>query len=377
MKTRALLLALLLCLGLLPAAPSVHAETAKKKKKTVQTSAPSRRKTHAKAATSTRISPKTKAPIKRRVIPATTTAEDEDTRPVEAVVIDPNRPPQVFAQAVLLLNARTGEVLYEKNADAPRQIASTTKLMTALLVAEAGNLNQEVEIQAIDTICEPTKLYCKPGERYNRSALLYALLVHSCNDVARALARDNAGSIPDFADKMNARAAQMGTRDTHFVNPNGLPAPGEDQHSTARDLARIARVAYANPILRPIMATVHLDFRMANGQIRSYSNTNKVLQRFPYCNGMKTGYTDAAGHCLVSSADDNSNAVISVCLGDSRAIWNDSQKLLAWGLGIAKARANAHNATPAAAGTLPNALNRDVAAVSNSVPAWTTPSKVN
>lgn len=378
MKIRALLLVLLLCLGLMPGASSLQAAPAKKKKKSAQTTETSHRKTRSTA--SHRISAKTKAPIHKRVIPATTTAEDEENvPPPDPVVIDANRPPQVYARSVMLINARTGEVLYEKAADEPRQIASTTKLMTALLVAESGNLGAEVEVQPVDTICEPTKLYFKPGERYARNALLYALLVHSCNDVARALARDNAGSIDAFADRMNARAAQIGTRDTRFVNPNGLPSPGEDQHSTARDLSRIARVAYFNQTLHPIMGTAHLDFRMANGQIHTYSNTNKVLGRFPFCNGMKTGYTDAAGHCLVSSADDNNNAVISVCLGDSKAIWSDSQKLLAWGLGIARLKQNGSNARNGGSPRPVPVANRPAAAAPDPalVSAWMTLSRTN
>ena len=343
MKNRSLLLALLLCFGLLtPALPSLHAETTKKKKK----------KSSETAATvhhhkSSAVSAKTKAPIRKRIIPATSTGVDEDAGPVETITIDPNRVPSVYAPSVMVINARTGETLYEKNADQPRQIASTTKLMTALLVAEAGNLTTQVEVQPVDTVCEPTKLYFKPGEHYARNALLYALLVHSCNDVARCLARDNAGSFDAFADKMNARAAQLGARDTHFVTPNGLPAPGEDQHSNARDLSRIARTVYFNQTLRPIMATQHLQFQMASGKTQEFSNTNKVLLRYPLCNGMKTGYTDAAGHCLVSSADDGNTAVISVCLGDSKAIWNDSQKMLAYGLAAAKAKQTAQNQPPA------------------------------
>lgn len=382
MKIRSLLLSLLLCFGWLSTAASLHAETdaaKKKKKKTTQTSPASHRRTH--SASTAKVSPKTKAPVRKRTLPATTTAEDEeDTHPSENFAFDTNRPPQVYARSVLLINARTGDVLYEKDADAPRQIASTTKLMTALLIAEAGNLNAEVEVQPIDTICEPTKLYFKPGERYSRGNLLYALLVHSCNDVARALARDNAGSIDAFANRMNARAAQLGARDTHFVNPNGLPSPGEDQHSTARDLARIARAVYFNQTLRPIMATQHLDFPMANGQIHTYSNTNKVLGRFPYCNGMKTGYTDAAGHCLVSSADDSSNAVISVCLGDTKAIWNDSQKMLAYGLAAARTKGTAQNGgqvVPGSANIRP-AEGKIVPITNDTIaPPWETRSKMN
>ena len=343
-KLRSLLLALLLCLGLLPSGPpTLHAETTRRKKKKSDATAAAVHH-HARGASTARA--RTKAPIRRHVIPATSTGVDEQAGPAETITIDPNRVPAVFARAVILINARTGETLFEKNADEPRQIASTTKLMTALLVAEAGNLREEVTVQPIDTVCEPTKLYFKPGEHYARNALLYALLVHSCNDVARCLARDNAGSFDAFADKMNARAAQLGARDTHFVTPNGLPSPGEDQHSTARDLSRIARTVYFNQTLRPIMATQHLQFQMASGKTQEFANTNKVLLRYPLCNGMKTGYTDAAGHCLVSSADDGTNAVISVCLGDSQAIWNDSQKMLAYGLAAAKAKQTAQNQPP-------------------------------
>ena len=278
----------------------------------------------------------TKRPGNKKTIPATTDSEDEDPGPVGAV--DPSKPPRVVAKSVIVINARTGEVLFEKDPDARRTIASTTKLMTAMLVAESGNLNQQVQVEPIDTICEPTKLSFRPGERYARSALLYALLVHSCNDVARALARDNAGSIAAFADRMNARAASLGATNTRFVNPNGLPSPGEDQYSTARDLSKIARAAYGNAVLRPIMATPHLQFQMASGQVKEFANTNKVLLRYPLCNGMKTGYTDAAGHCLVSSADDGAHAVISVCLGDNKSIWNDSQRLLMWAMALANAK---------------------------------------
>ncbi len=336
MKIRPLLLALVCCLGLPSALPPQA--VAKTTKKTVH-----------------------------RTIPAT--SQDEDAAPVNLGPVDPNHPPNVQARSVIVVNARTGEVLEEKNADEPRPIASTTKLITALIVAESGNLNEQVTVEPIDTICEPTKLYFRPGEHYARNALLYALLVHSCNDVARCLARDNAGSIESFADRMTVRAAALGATNTRFVNPNGLPSPGEDQHSTARDLSRIARVVYGNPILRPIMATQHLQFQYADGRMREFANTNKVLLRFPLCNGMKTGYTDAAGHCLVSSADDGTHAVISVCLGDNKSIWNDSQRLLTWALAATSAKAA--DAVP----------GQNHVAAASSAPAapetWTTPSKVN
>ena len=126
-------------------------------------------------------------------------------------------------------------MLYEKNADATRAAASTQKLLTALIVAEAGYLDQMVTVQPVDTQAEPVRLNIKPGENYQRIDLLRALLVKSPNDVARCLARDNAGSIEGFAEKMNAKARALGATHSNFVNPNGLPMP--DQYSTARDLS--------------------------------------------------------------------------------------------------------------------------------------------
>ncbi|MGI9172879.1 MAG: D-alanyl-D-alanine carboxypeptidase family protein, partial [Chthoniobacterales bacterium] len=235
------------------------------------------------------------------------------------------------AVSVLVDDARTGEVLYEKNADAPRAAASTQKLLTALIVAEEGFLDRTVTVQKVDTLAEPVRLNIKPGEKYQRIDLLRALLVKSPNDVARCLARDNAGSIDLFAEKMNAKARYLGATHSNFVNPNGLPIPG--QCSSARDLSRIARAAYANPTIRSIVCLPQLVFRYANGRTRELQNTNKVLKQLPYCNGMKTGYTEAAGHCLIASGTIPGRDIIVVVLGDSKAgVWQDASALLSWGL---------------------------------------------
>ncbi|HEY3662275.1 MAG TPA: D-alanyl-D-alanine carboxypeptidase family protein [Chthoniobacterales bacterium] len=239
--------------------------------------------------------------------------------------------PRTRAASVLVEDARTGEVLYEKNADAPRAAASTQKLLTALIVAQEGYLDKRVTVQTIDTFAEPVRLNIKPGDSYQRIDLLRALLVKSPNDVARCLARDNAGSIELFAEKMNAKARALGATHSNFVNPNGLPIP--DQYSTARDLSRIARAAYANPTIRSIVCLPQLVFRFANGRTRELENTNKILKRLPYCNGMKTGYTEAAGHCLIASGTIPGRDVIVVVLGDSKSgVWQDASALLSWGL---------------------------------------------
>ena len=253
---------------------------------------------------------------------------DDDSAVVSSV---PGVVPAVGASSVLVINAQSGQVLYEKNADQPRPAASTQKLLTALIVSESGSLDRQVVVQPIDTMAEPVKLNIKSGDTYLRIDLLRALLVKSPNDVARCLARDNAGSIEAFAARMNQRAASLGAVHSHFVNPNGLPIPG--QYSTARDLSLIARAAYANQTIRSIVCMPQLVFRYANGRTRELENTNKLLRRLPYCNGMKTGYTEAAGKCLIASGSRPGKDVIVVVLGDGTSrIWRDASALLSWGL---------------------------------------------
>jgi len=253
--------------------------------------------------------------------------DEDDDEPVK-----PGGPPRVHAISAILIDAQTGKVLHAVNPDAPRAIASTQKLMTALLVAEAGDADHIVKIEKVDTLAEPSKLDMEPGETYRRGDLLRILLVKSMNDVARALARDNAGSIEAFAKKMNAKAEKLGMSNTHFVNPNGLPAEG--QHSTARDMAKLATAAYKQKAIRDIVCLKELRWQHPDGHISEFHNTNRVLSSLRSCNGMKTGYTAAAKFCLVSSANNNSKDVISVVLGDEKAfVWSDSQKLLQWGLG--------------------------------------------
>jgi len=239
--------------------------------------------------------------------------------------------PKTGAASVIVVDAHSGQTLYEKNSDQMRAAASTQKLLTALIVAERGFLDQPVTVQQIDTMADPVKLNIKPGDTYQRIDLLRALLVKSPNDVARCLARDNAGSVEAFAEVMNRRARELGAVNSHFVNPNGLPIPG--QYSTARDLSMIARAAYANSTIRSIVCLQQLVFRYANGRTRELENTNKVLKRLPYCNGMKTGYTEAAGHCLICSGSRGGRDIIVVVMGDSKAgVWRDASALLSWGL---------------------------------------------
>ncbi|MDX2080143.1 MAG: D-alanyl-D-alanine carboxypeptidase family protein [Terrimicrobiaceae bacterium] len=246
-------------------------------------------------------------------------------------------PPLVTAKAALLFDANTGRVLFKKNENEPRAVASTQKLLTALIVAEAGDLSKPVKVAATDTQCEPTKIGIRAGQTFTRTQLLNALLVKSGNDVARALARDNAGSQQAFAERMNSTMRRLGGTNSNFINPNGLPADG--QYSTARDMARVARAAYRNPTLREIMRTRYYTFRFPSGNSISLRNTNRVLRNYSFCNGMKTGYTVRAGHCLISSGTYNGRDVIAVVLGSNKArVWDESVRLLAFGLGISPAQ---------------------------------------
>lgn len=249
--------------------------------------------------------------------------------------VEAAEPPEITAKAAVLFDATSGEVLLKKNENAQRPVASTQKLLTALIIAESGDLDQRVTIDQTDTLASPTKLYLKVGDQYTRRELLSALLVKSANDVACALARDNAGSVAAFAKKMNDRIRELRGTNSNFINPNGLPAEG--QYSSARDMAIIARAVYANPLLREFIAQKFVTFRYASGKTVTLRNTNRLLQEYAFCNGMKTGYTDAAGHCLISSGSWGGRQVIAVVLGDTKVrVRQESVNLLAYGLGISK-----------------------------------------
>lgn len=251
--------------------------------------------------------------------------------PDRSVAVPPTPPPKISGESAIVIDVVSGRVLYAKNADTPRAVASTQKIVTALCVLDAGNIDKPVTIEATDENCEPTKLGVKPGEVYPRRELLKVMMVKSTNDIARALARDVGGSVESFAGIMNQKAASLGMKNSNFINPNGLPMAG--QYSTARDMAIAARAAYRSPLIRSYTATKAFTFTFNNGQTRLIENTNKLLKTVPYCDGFKTGYTSASGKCLVSSGSLNGRSVIVVVLKSSTpVIWNDSAKLLAWAL---------------------------------------------
>lgn len=249
--------------------------------------------------------------------------------PVGVPAVWPADAPVIFAQSAILIDAQSGRVIFQKNADIQRPVASTQKLLTALVIARAGNLDQIVQIQSPETRVEPTKLGVRVGERYSRRRLLEATVVKSANDAAAALARDRSGSEALFAVEMNELARQLGANQSNFRNAHGLPAA---QYSTARDMSRIAYRAYRNQTLRAAMATKVLPFTFNNGRVRYLESTNKLLGRSSIYNGMKTGYTNAAGRCLITSASNGWRELILVQLGSkSKYIFDDAERMIAWG----------------------------------------------
>lgn len=240
-------------------------------------------------------------------------------------------PPPVHAPSAIVVDIKSGKVLFAKDADTRRAVASTQKIITALCVLDAGNLDKPVRIDNSDGDCEPTKLGIRAGEVYTRRELLKVLMVKSANDVARALARDVAGSQSAFARLMNQKCQQLGMRNSHFKNPHGLTEP--DQYSTARDLAIASLEAYKSPIIRDFADTKAYTFRFSNGRSLPITTTNKVLKETPYCNGLKTGTTDASGRCLVATGAIEDRSVVVVVLKSTTGhIWTDSTKLLRWAL---------------------------------------------
>ncbi len=243
------------------------------------------------------------------------------------------QPPTITARAAILVDGR-GRVLFEKNANTRVPVASTQKLLLGILIAENGNLSKPVTVAESDTWAEPTKMGIKTGQVYTRQELLRAVLVRSSNDIANCLARDHSGSVTAFAANMNRKAQQLGMRNSHFTNAHGLPTP-PGQYSTAHDLAILAAAAQRKPIVRDAVRTKAMVFRFSNGTTKTISNTNQVLRHFPYCTGMKTGYTNAAGRCLVSSASYGGKSCIAVILGSkSPTVWAESEALLRYGLGM-------------------------------------------
>ena len=231
---------------------------------------------------------------------------------------------EVSATACVLMDADSGRVLYEKNGRQRMLIASTTKLMTALVALEQGTLTDVVTVTA-SHMAEGSSMYLRAGEKLTLEELLYGLLLCSGNDAALAVT-ECAGGLEPFVALMNEKAAALGMADTHFANPNGLD--DEEHYSTAEDMARLAAAAMDDPVLRRVAST-----RTARIGGRTLTNHNKLLSRVEGCVGLKTGYTRAAGRTLVSCAERDGVRLVAVTLQDGDD-WNDHASLYEQGFRV-------------------------------------------
>ena len=264
---------------------------------------------------------------------------------------DPQELPGLHALSAVLM-AEDGEVLFAQEADRMLPIASTTKLMTALVVIENCDLEESVEIQPAWCGIEGSSVYLKPGDRYTVRELLLGLLLASGNDAATALACHCAGDIAAFSELMNRRAAELGMSGSHFTNPHGLNEAGH--YSTARDLALLMLETMKN---EKLSALIGMDKAQCGNE--TVYNHNKLLHRYAGCIGGKTGYTEAAGRCLVSCVERNDLRFVCVTLNDPDD-WNDHAKLYDWGYAHFMARVinadNERHELPLLGGTVSSAV---------------------
>lgn len=228
----------------------------------------------------------------------------------------------VSAKAAILMHADSGRVLYEKNADEHMLIASTTKIMTAIVVLEHCELDDLVEVDSRSAGIEGSSMYLKAGESYTVEDLLYGLLLVSGNDAASALALHVADSMEEFAELMNAKAAELGMTESSFKNAHGLDEEGH--YSTARDMAKLAAYCMGNEDFARIAGTVSHTV----GE-QTLMNHNRLLREYDGCLGLKTGYTMAAGRTLVTCAERDGARYVCVTLNDPDD-WDDHKALYDW-----------------------------------------------
>ncbi len=236
---------------------------------------------------------------------------------------------QLSASSAILINAENGDTYFEKNADRQMAPASTTKLMTALVALELCEPERMLTVPREAVGTEGSSVYLTEGEVLSLRELLYALLLSSANDAAVAIAVCLCGSVESFADKMNDRAAEMGLKDTHFVNPHGLY--DESHYTTARELAKIGKEALSCPPIAEIVAKRKATISHSGEKDkRLLVNHNRLLSTYEGAVGMKTGFTKKAGRTLVSAATRNGLTLIAVTL-DAPSDWQDHKILLDYG----------------------------------------------
>lgn len=233
------------------------------------------------------------------------------------------------ARAAVLIDGKSGKVLFEKNKDERLPMASTTKIMTGLLACESKKMKKVVTVSPVASGTEGSSLWLEPEEKQTLENLTYGLMLRSGNDAAVAIAEYLGGSTEAFALMMNERAKKIGVQNTGFQNPNGLDAEGH--FTTAYDLALISREAMKNKKFRKIVSTKSKTIPWESSEWdRSLTNHNKMLWRYEGCNGIKTGFTKKSGRCLVTSAKRGKTELICVTL-NAPDDWNDHTKMLDYG----------------------------------------------
>lgn len=252
--------------------------------------------------------------------PASAT-EKEHTNPLPS--------PSVSAQSAILIEAESGDAVYGKDCDLPLPMASTTKIMTALVALEKGAPDQKITVDPSAVGVEGSSVYLSEGEVLTLEQLLYALLLESANDAAVAIAVGISGSVEAFAAEMNLMAQSLGLKNTHFQNPHGLD--DEEHYTTARELATITRRAMEHSLFCDIVSTRKATIPHAdNSNVRLLVNHNKLLRSYEGCIGVKTGFTKRSGRCLVSAAKRDGVTLIAVTL-NAPSDWSDHAALLDYG----------------------------------------------
>lgn len=234
---------------------------------------------------------------------------------------DENVPLSVSAESAVLMLCQNGEVIFSKNADTRLPMASTTKIMTAIVAIENSDIDSTVNVHKDAVGTEGSSAYLTDDEKLTMRELLYALMLQSANDAAVAIAYEVGGSIEAFAEMMNEKAAKLGLKATHFENPHGLDA--EEHYTTASDLARIASYALENGTFREIVSTKR--YVTESGKV--FENHNKMLTLYDGAIGVKTGFTKRCGRCLVSAAERDGLIAVAVTLNAPND-WEDHTKML-------------------------------------------------
>ena len=271
----------------------------------------------------------------------TLTSENSGLNPNYSVpLIQGSRPvppgdalPNVTARSAIVIEASTGHVIYSRNADQRMFPASTTKMMTLITALESGRLDEIVTVGPNADGAEGSTLWLNAGEKIPLRELLYGMIMVSGNDAAIAIAEHLGGDVPNFTAQMTRRAKELGTKDTQFVNPHGLPS--DNHYTTAHDLAIIAAHGYKLPEFEEIVTAKEKSYGWIHDFPKIIRSENQMLWLYRGANGIKTGYTDAAGRCLVSAAKRDGIQIISVVL-DSEYMWNDSILLLDYGFNNVK-----------------------------------------